>query len=411
MAFSLRVPLALCGAWLLLSGCSDNTTADALIGPEGGSVVHEDVTLIVPPGALSTVRQIIIRPSDEKLVPGGGFEQVGASFLIEPRSLQFKIPAQLIFERSVKDRPTVLLKPGERRIIAYSATDDKPTAYIGTLGIVAAAKGGDPVATVDAPALARTPDATDLGAASINAGELMVTPVGVTTLDIGFTAFDPTGESQRLLNGDGSSYCGFKFGSVTGASIIGGCSTGNASGSLALNSPAATIEVLPFLIGKLERPVIVEVQLGTGDLAISAGYFAFNTSPCFLESCSGKGMCDDTSGAALCTCEEGYAPGEDLSCDCVPKCEGKQCGGDGCGGNCQPGCNADTHSCNADNGLCVPLPPPETTGDETTGPGTTTGPESTSTTGPDGTSTTGGTSSTGEASSTSGAASSTGSST
>jgi hypothetical protein len=177
--------------------------------------------------------------------------------------------------------------------------------------------------------------------------------------------------SQHLLNGDGTSYCGFKFGSVTGASIIGGCSTGNASGSLALNSPQATVQVLPFLIGKLERPVIVEVQLGKDDLAVSAGYFAFNTSPCFLESCSGKGVCDDSSGKAVCTCDPGYAPGEGISCDCVPQCEGKQCAGDGCGGQCQPGCNAETHSCNNDNGQCVPLPPPETTGDGTTGDGTT----------------------------------------
>ncbi len=404
MAFSLRVPLALCGAWLLLSSCSDNTTADALIGPEGGTLVHDDgVTLIVPPGALSTVRQIIIRPSDEKLSPGGGFEQVGPSYLIEPPSLQFKVPAQLIFDRSIKDRPTVLLKPGERRIIAYSADDDKPTAYIGSLGIVAAAKGGDPVATVDAPTLARTPETTDLASAKVNVGELMVSPVGVTTLDIGFTAFDPTGESQQQLNGDGTAYCGFKFGGVTGASIIGGCSTGNASGSLALNSPQATVQVLPFLIGKLERPVIVEVQLGTGDLAISAGYFAFETSPCFLESCSGKGLCDDTSGTPVCTCDEGYAPGEALSCDCVPKCEGKQCAGDGCGGNCQPGCNADTHSCNFDNGQCVPLPPPETTGDATTGDATTGAQTST------GDATTGAQTSTGGGStSTSGSTSSTG---
>ena len=398
MALSLRTPFALCGVLLLLSSCADDSTADALIGPEGGSVIHDDgVTLIVPPGALSTVHQIIIRPSDETLTRGS-FEQVGNSYLIEPRILQFKIPAQLTFDRKIAEKATVLLKPGESRVIAYSASDTKPTAFIGSLGVVAAAKGGDPVATVDAPTLARTPDTADLTKASVNVGEIMVTPTGVTTLDVGFTAFDPTGMSQHLLNGEGSSYCGFKFGGVTGASIIGGCSTGNASGSLALNSPQATIQVLPFLIGKLERPVIVEVQVGKDDLAVSAGYFAFNTSPCFLESCSGKGTCDDSSGKAVCTCDPGYAPGEDISCDCVPQCEGKQCAGDGCGGECKPGCNADTHSCNYDNGQCEPLPPPETTGDTTTtGDGTTTGGGSTTTSGGTSTGTTGttGTTSTG----------------
>ena len=388
MAFSLRTPAAACGAWLLLSGCGGSSTADALIGPEGGSVVHDDgVTLTVPPGALSVVRQIIIRPSDEKL-SRGSFEQVGDSYLIEPRDLEFRIPAQLTFDTSVDERPTVLIKPGETRVIAYDSADDRPTAYIGSLGIVAAAKGGDPIATVDAPILARTPDTTDLKAASINAGQLTITPKGVTSLSMGFTAFDISGMSKSLLNGEGTAYCGFKFGAVMGASITGGCSNGAASGSLALSSPQANVQVLPFLIGKLERPVIVEVQLGNDELAVSAGYFAFVTSGCFLESCSGHGTCDDADGTAACTCEDGYAPGEDLSCDCVPRCDGKMCASDGCGGECKPGCNADTHTCNYQNGQCDPLPEPETTGMSATESGTT-GDGTTSTTGDGTTSTTG----------------------
>lgn len=374
MAFSLRSCLLASTTLAALTGCGGSNTADALIGPEGGVVAHDDgVTLTVPAGALLVTRQIIIRPSDEKL-SRGNFEQVGDAYLIEPRDLEFRVPAELTFDTDVSEKPTVLLKPGETRVIAYSSADDKPTAYIGTLGVVAAAKGSEPSATVDSPKLSRTPADTNLKAAAIDVAEIKVTPKGITSIDVGFTAFDTSGESKALLNGDGTFYCGFQLGAVLGASKIGGCSSNLTSGILQLNSPQATIEVLPFLIGKLERPVIVEVQVGTGDLVISAGYFPFNTSSCFLESCSGHGTCADSGGTASCTCEPGYAPGDlPLSCDCVPQCEGKQCGNDACGGQCG-GCNNDTHTCNYDNGQCEPLPPPESTGTpETTGDGTTTG--------------------------------------
>jgi hypothetical protein len=417
MAFTLRVPLVLCGAWMLVSGCGASNTADALIGPEGGMVAHDDgVTLVVPPGALLVTRQIIIRPSEEKL-SRGSFEQVGGSYLIEPRDLEFRVPAELTFDTKVEEKPTVLLMPKDKaespRVIAYSAADDRPTAYIGSLGIVAAAKGSDPVGVVDSPMLARTPSTVDLGKPFIDTGEIKVSPKGVTSLDVGFTAFDISGESKALLNGDGTSYCGFKFGAVLGASITGGCSSGVTSGTLNLSSTQATIEVKPFLIGKLERPVVVEVQVGTNDLAISAGYFAFNTSGCFLESCSGHGLCMDSGNESACMCDDGFAPGaEPLSCDCVPKCDDVECGDDGCGGQCAPGCNSDTHTCNGETRLCDPLPPPETTGDmtTTTGDGTTTTGDGTSTTGDGTTSTTtgDGTSSSSGGGSSSGSSSSTG---
>ncbi len=373
MASSLRPSLVVC---LLALGCGGGNTADALIGPEGGVVAHDDgVTLTVPPGALLVTRQIIIRPSDEKL-SRGAYEQVGPSYLIEPRDLEFRVPAELTFDTSVKEKPSVLLKPGETRVIAYSAADDRPTAFIGSLGIVAAATGGDPLATVDAPPLSRNPNDLKLDAPFVDTGELKVTPKGLTTLDVGFTAFDLSGMDKGLLNGDGTAYCGFKFGAVLGASISGGCSSGITSGTLQLNAPQATVQVQPFLVGKLERPVAVEVQLGSGDLAVSAGYFAFITSGCYLESCSGNGVCQDNGGKPACMCDEGFAPGElPLSCDCVPKCDGKQCGGDSCGGQCEPGCDNNTHTCNNETQQCDPLPPPDP--ETSTGPDE---PETTSTT-------------------------------
>lgn len=398
MAFSLRTVMFASTTLALLTSCGGQDTADALIGPEGGVVAHDDgVTLTVPPGALLVTRQIIIRPSDEKLTRGS-FEQVGEAYLIEPRDLEFRVPAQLTFDTSVKEKPTVLLMPGDKRVIAYSAADDKPTAYIGTLGIVAAATGGEADAKIDAPTLARAPAEVNLKAPAIDTAEVKVTPNGVTSIDLGFTAFDISGESKALLNGDGTHYCGFQLGAVLGASKIGGCSLNLSSGVLQLSAPQATVQVQPFLIGKLERPVVVEVQVGTGDLVVSAGYFAFNTSGCFLESCAGHGTCMESGGKASCVCAEGYDTLEDpLRCDCVPQCEGKQCGGDGCGGQCG-GCDQDTHTCNQETQQCDPLPPPESTGTPET-----TGTPDPSSTGTPGTTTSGGSTS---GSSTSGASSS-----
>jgi hypothetical protein len=373
MAYTLRGPAALACLWFV-SSCGGPDTADALIGPEGGVVSHDDgVTLTVPPGALLTTRQIVIRPSSESL-SSGDYKQVGGAYLFEPRDLEFKVPAELTFEsKDTPTKPVVLLRP-DKRIIAYSGADDRAVAYIGSLGVAAMGSAGEPVATITAPALARTPAEVDLTSAAVNVAELKVMPAGTTVIDLGFTAFAPAGMSAAQLNGEGTAYCGFKLGMILGASITGGCSNGLTSATIGLSSPDATAQVVPFLIGKVSEPVIVEVQVGTGDLAVSAGYFAFKTSACYLESCAGHGLCDDSSGQAKCGCDDGYMA-NGLSCDCIPQCDGRQCGFDGCQGNCAPGCDANTHTCNGETGQCEPLPPPETSG-----PPMTTEPETSGTT-------------------------------
>ena len=409
MAYTLRAPAALACLWFV-SSCGGPDTADALIGPQGGVVSHDDgVTLTVPPGALLTTRQIVIRPSSETL-SSGDYKQVGSAYLFEPRDLEFKVPAELTFEsKDTPSKPVVLLKP-DKRIIAYSGADDRAVAYIGSLGVASMGSAGEPVAVITAPKLARTPAEVDLNAAAVNVAELKITPEGTTVLDIGFTAFAPAGMSAAQLNGEGTAYCGFKLGMILGASITGGCSSGLTSATIGLSSPDATAQVVPFLIGKVDEPVIVEVQVGTGDLAVSAGYFAFRTSPCYLESCSGHGLCDDAGGQAkqaTCACDDGYmATG--LNCDCIPQCDDRQCGNNGCGGQCGPGCDANTSTCNGETGQCEPLPPPETTG-----PPMTTEPETTGSTTmpPDNTTTDASTTTTGDSSSTSGGTSTGGSST
>ena len=95
-----------------------------------------------------------------------------------------------------------------------------------------------------------------------------------------------------------------------------------------------------------------------GDIEATAtdptGFFSFDTSPCYSETCSGYGTCEVQGENASCLCNEGYAPGEELSCVCVPDCSGKECGGDGCGGGCGPGCS-DTEYCDEEaGGQCMP---------------------------------------------------------
>lgn len=380
----------------LASGCQDTAAVYALIGPEGGEVAIEDgPTLVIPPNALVTTRQIVIRRVDDDL-SRGSFKQSGSAYRIEPTGLDLRIPARLTFDGDQPKQPTILWRRGEGRVVAHAAADDRAVAYIGALGVVALAAGGDGIGTVDEPQLARTPEEVDYGAPFVNAAQIKVTPKGTLALDVGFTVYDPMGVSNRPLNGDGSRYCGLKFASVQGGSITAGCSGGLATGSVSVNSPQVVVEAEPFLIGKTEGAMLVEVQLGSSELAHSVGYFAFTTSPCYLESCSGRGVCDDSSGKAECICNEGYAPGEGLVCNCVPQCDGRECGSDGCGGQCGA-CGPDA---TCEDGICEPLPPPETTsgpdttgpdttgttgttGPDTTGPDTTTEPDTTSTTDPD----------------------------
>lgn len=385
---SLRLPRVrsfFLAAAVLVPGCQDTSAVYALIGPEGGELsIEEGPTLKIPAGALIATRQIVIRPVDDDLTRGE-FKQSGGAYRIEPTDLDLRIPAELTFAGDAPKQPTILWRRGEGRVVAHAASDERALAYIGGLGVVALAAGGEIAAAVDEPMLARIPTDVDYGKPLLDVATVKVSPKGSSMLDVGFTVYDPMGMSNRPLNGDGSRYCGLKFASVMGGSITSGCSGGLATGSVIVNSTQVTVDAVPFLLGKIDNTVLVEVQVGSGDLAHSVGYLPFLTGACYLESCSGHGTCDSSSGAALCMCDDGYAaPVEDpLACNCVPSCEGRECGDDGCGGWC--GDCGEGQDCN--EGQCVGEPPPATTGPDTTGPDTTTTGPDTTTTGPDTTTT------------------------
>lgn len=378
---SLRLPLVrsfFLAAAVLVPGCQDTSAVYALIGPEGGELaLEEGPTIKFPAGALVTTRQIVIRPVDDDLTRGD-FKQSGGAYRLEPTDLDLRIPAEVTFGGDVPKQPSILWQRGDGRVVSHAASDDRAVAYIGALGVIALAAGGEIAATVDEPKLARAPGDVDYGKPLTDIATVKVSPKGTSMLDIGFTVYDPMGMSNRPLNGDGSRYCGLKFASVQGGSISAGCSGGLATGSVIVSSAQVTVNAVPFLLGKVEGATLVEVQVGSGDLAHSVGYLPFITGSCYLESCSGHGACDSSSGAPVCMCDDGYAsPMEDpLACNCVPNCDGRMCGDDGCGGSCG-GCG-EGQNCN--EGQCQGEPPPETTGPDTT---TTTGPDTTTSTGPD----------------------------
>lgn len=378
MVVSLRLPFVrsfFLAAAALLPGCQDTSAVYALIGPEGGELaLEEGPTIKIPAGALATTRQIVIRPVDDDL-GRGTFKQSGGAYRLEPTDLDLRIPAEVTFAGDAPEQPTVLWRRGEGRVVSHAAADDRALAYIGGLGVIALAAGGDLAGAVDEPKLARVPGDVNYDAPLVDIAQVKVSPKGAQQLDIGFTIYDPKGMSNRPLNGEGSRYCGLKFAGVQGGSIVAGCSGGFSTGSVSVNSTQVTVDAVPFLLGKIDGAVLVEVQVGSGDLAHSVGYLPFVTGACYLESCSGHGICDSSSGAAACMCDEGYAPGEGLVCNCVPNCDGRNCGGDGCGGDCGP-CDGE---CN--EGVCQDEPPPMTTEPDTT-TGTTMEPDTTTTTDP-----------------------------
>jgi hypothetical protein len=383
MASLARLPLVCSLAVLALApGCQDSSAVYALIGPEGGSVsMPEGPTLTFPPGALLSTRQIVIRPVDDNLTTGN-FKQSGGAYRIEPTDLDLKVPVEVTFDADSPAVPSVLWRRGMGRVVAHAAADDRALAYIGALGTIALAAGDVPVAKVDEPAIARIPGEANFAAPAVDTATIKITPAGTGTLEVGFTVYDPMGMSNRPLNGDGSRYCGFKFDAVQGGSITSGCSGNVATGSIALSSTQVVLDIRQFLLSKVDNPVLVEIQVGNGTISNSVGYITFSNSTCYDESCSGHGECDQSGGSPMCVCDDGYAPGEGLTCECVKQCDGRNCGGDGCGGSCG-NCGPDSQ-CNQDAGVCEGMPPPETT---TEPPPMSTGEPDPSSTGEPGTST------------------------
>lgn len=313
------------------------------IGPEGGTISGNGLTLTIPAGALTADTDIELRTSQ---VPLGArdFEQSGPTVGIYPENLELRLPAELTFDK-LPSEPAILFQQDGLTVASIGQV-----AYINELARVAAAKAGTPVTSMVDPVFGATPD----GAAPLirDTARLSMATSETPRLQLAFTVYDPAGAYTRPLNGNGAGDCGFELENLVGGSVSVGCTEKPITAEVRVSNDEVQFDLLPFLVGKIDTPVTVGVVAGSEELAYHLGFFQFETGPCFQETCSGHGVCMLTGDSGTCVCDEGYAPGpEPFTCECVPQCDGVQCGPDACGGSCPPGCS-DGENCN--EGVCEP---------------------------------------------------------
>jgi len=88
------------------------------------------------------------------------------------------------------------------------------------------------------------------------------------------------------------------------------------------------------------------------------GNWPIACGPC-EPKCDGKSCGDDGCGGECGVCKSGEICGKAFKCEvCTPACDGKICGPDGCGGACGKGCGA-AEACAADGKSCVPKADPK----------------------------------------------------
>jgi hypothetical protein len=320
--------------------CQSETSTELdrqMIGPEGGTLTGDGVTLEIPAGALASEMELVLR-KDESNIGVLDYEQLGGAYIFEPGEVVLRLPATLSVSGS-SDAANLLFKNPEETTVWPGNT-----AYIDHFGTVAAASEGTPRFKFDEPDLGGSPD--DPGSSHIDTLHLDAELEGTHRLDLKVTAYDFEG-NYGPLNGDG--YCGFAVLNLEGGSLTTGCAGGELTSSINVTGDTVSFDLMPFLAPKLPDAVPVRVIASDGEVGFAAGFFDFGTGSCYLEDCGGYGTCIPGDPPS-CECDEGYEPNNaELVCDCVPQCEGRECGSDSCGGSCAPGCDPD-QSCN--DGIC-----------------------------------------------------------
>ena len=319
----------------LVPGCKDETpdpgevVVETMVGPEGGVVAGAGVTLTLPPGALPAMTAITLRAAGDNL-SASSYRQSGGAFQFEPLGLELALPGTLAFSDGPSD-PAVLFKQDGMTVAGAGLT-----TYVNELGLVAVANAGVPLTNATAPVFSPTPE----GATTINHDaihfELQVTET--PRVNVVLTLYDYENLHTHDLNGStGEGDCGLELETPTGASLTRDCGSGPLTGQMTINSPTVAFDAVPDLSGRVNPAVPVGVILGGEQLAYFMGFVAFDTSACYQEICDNQGMCVvDAAGAGSCMCNEGFAvdPADPYSCNCVPACDGRECGADNCGGEC-----------------------------------------------------------------------------
>jgi len=306
----------------LTGGCKDDAgeelgdvIARQTIGPEGGSIAGGGITLEVPVGALTAETELEIRTSKADLSVGD-FKQSGGARAIFPDGLILRLPATLTYAGG-PESPAVLFEQDGLTVAAIGTR-----AFVNELGTVAIAEAGTQLTTMIEPMLG--PTLQDAGTPWRDTVHFKAALTESPRLNLALTIYDMSGAYEKPLNGAGEGDCGFKLENVLGGSLAAGCADGPLTATVRVTSAEVEFDVVPFLAGKLDTPVTVGVVGGNDDLAYQLGFFSFDTSPCFQETCSGRGTCEVQGDTAVCVCDDGYAA-NGLACDCVPQCAGRQC--------------------------------------------------------------------------------------
>jgi hypothetical protein len=334
---------------VVVSGCKEeeeeqdrgSLIARQTIGPEGGMLSGGGATLVVPPGAVTRETDFELRTFSSSL-SARDYEQVAPPMELFPRGLELRLPAELSFGDG-PEHPAVLFRQDGLTVAAEGTT-----AFINELNAFGLASAGTQRVDLLEPMLMPSPDKAGAPIRDLARFELALSEI--PRLNVVLTVYDLANAYDKPLNGSGNGDCGFRLERVQGGSLAAGCSDMPTTSIVRVTSAQVGFDVVPFLAGKMETPVTVGMVAGGDDLAYHLGFFSFDTSACFEETCSGRGECEDVGNGAQCVCDEGYAPAG-LECECVPQCAGRSCGNDSCGGQCPPGCG-DGASCM--EGSCVP---------------------------------------------------------
>ena len=350
---------ALSVAALLSTSCSEESSeelARKTIGPEGGEISGKGISVQIPQGALAGEVEVVLRTHTKDLTVRD-FDQIGATFAVEPADLELLLPATVTVSGGGEEAVNVLFNNDTDTVIWPG-----DTAYVDHFGLAARGSTGDDPFQIDEPALRTSPD--NPGNTHTDSLHMEVQLADTHRLELRLKAYDYD-KLYGPLNGD--AFCGFEVTNLEGGTITKGCTGGELTSSLNVTSNWANFDITPFLAPKMPEPVPVSVIFSDGDIGFAMGYFAFGTGNCYQEQCSGHGVCEGEGDAAQCECEDGYArpDGEPFECECVPQCDSVQCGSDSCGGSCPPGCDDQTESCM--DGVCIPNDP--TTGGDGDGDG------------------------------------------
>lgn len=330
-------------------GSESDVLGSEVIGPEGGTLQGGGLTLRVPARAVTSETTFEIRRGSESLA-ARDYAQRGITYALVPEGLVLKLPAALELD-DPSEHPAVLFVQDGLTVAAEGSI-----AYINEVTFAARAEAGTPVVTLTEPTLAASPDANlEAYRDAVHAAFTLDDQASLPRLNVVLTLYDTEGVYTRPINGGRSEGdCGLQLENVSGGSLTGGCADSPLTAAIRVSSAELAFDAVPNLSGKLDTPVTVGLVAGGDELAHHLGFFSFDTSACFQETCSGRGTCVPVGNGGECQCNEGFGhrDGDPFTCACVPSCSGRACGGDGCGGSCG-GCGPDAY-CDDAQGVCVP---------------------------------------------------------